>query len=171
MFAFGMRFWSKKLTKNPSKTRPESLKNRCRKRIVFQHRFFRVSASILEPLGVPTWTQFGSFGPKKIPRLPFFYPLKLDVLKNGVLEGSGLDFGASGARFGNLWRGFCSPQASGLEFARDGHNQHERCLSCEYPICATCGFTRPRDQRAVHENHKDKSRNCYCQPTRLPPKK
>ena len=33
--------------------------NRCRKRIVFQHRFFRVSASILEGLGPPTWNQIG----------------------------------------------------------------------------------------------------------------
>ena len=29
VFAFGMRFWSKKLTKNHSKTRPEPFKNRC----------------------------------------------------------------------------------------------------------------------------------------------
>ena len=33
----------------------------------------------------------------------FFYPLKLDVLKNCVLERSGLDFGASGPRFWKLW--------------------------------------------------------------------
>ena len=59
VFAFGMRFWSKKPTKNLSKTRPEPFKNRCRKRIVFQHRFFQVSASILEPLGPPTWNQVG----------------------------------------------------------------------------------------------------------------
>ena len=59
VFAFGMRFWSKKPTKNLSKTRPEPFKNRCRKRVVFQHRFFQVSASILEPLGPPTWSQVG----------------------------------------------------------------------------------------------------------------
>ena len=29
----------------------ERLKNRCQKRVVFQRRFFRVLASILEPLG------------------------------------------------------------------------------------------------------------------------
>ena len=33
----------------------------------------------------------------------FFYVLKLDVLKNRVLEGSGLDFGASGPRFWRRW--------------------------------------------------------------------
>ena len=33
----------------------------------------------------------------------FFYVLKLDVLKNRVLERSGLDFGASGPRFWRLW--------------------------------------------------------------------
>ena len=64
VFAFGMRFWSKKPTKNQSKTTSEPFKNRCQKWVVFQHRFFRVSASILEPLGLPTWTQVGFFGHK-----------------------------------------------------------------------------------------------------------
>ena len=54
-----MNFRSKKPTKNPSKTRPEPLQNRCWKCVVFQHRFFRVLASILEPLGPPTWSQVG----------------------------------------------------------------------------------------------------------------
>ena len=62
VFAFGMRFRSKKLTKNPSKTRSESFQNRCLKRVVFQHRFFRVSASILEGLGPPSWNQVCHFG-------------------------------------------------------------------------------------------------------------
>ena len=57
-------FGRKKPTKNPSKTRPEPLQNRCWKCVVFQHRFFRVLASILEPLGPPTWSQVGHFGPK-----------------------------------------------------------------------------------------------------------
>ena len=55
--AFGMDFRSKKPTKNLSKTTSEPFQNRCRKRVVFQHRFFRVSASILEGLGPPTWSQ------------------------------------------------------------------------------------------------------------------
>ena len=65
----------------------------------------------MEPLGRPAWTQVGSFGQwkKKLPRLAFFYPLKLDVFKNGVLEGSGLDFGGPGARFwrvqASIWKG------------------------------------------------------------------
>ena len=48
---------SKKPTKNLSKMRSEPSKNRCRKCVVFQHRFFRVSASILDPLGPPRWSQ------------------------------------------------------------------------------------------------------------------
>ena len=77
VFAFGMRSWSKKPTKNPSKTKPEPFKNRCRKWIVFQHRFFRVSASILEPLGLPTWTQVGSKTHLSQKGTLFFSPLKL----------------------------------------------------------------------------------------------
>ena len=52
--AFGMPFGSEKPTKNPSKTRSEPFKNRCQKRVVFQHRFFEVLASIWEPLGPPS---------------------------------------------------------------------------------------------------------------------
>ncbi len=59
-FAFCMRFRSKKPTKNLSKTMSEPFQNRCQKRVVSQHRFFRVSASILEGLGPPTWSQVGS---------------------------------------------------------------------------------------------------------------
>ena len=55
--AFRMHFDSKKPTKNQSKTTSEPFKNRCQKYVVFQHRFFRVSASILEPLGPPRWSQ------------------------------------------------------------------------------------------------------------------
>ena len=47
------------------------------------------------------------------------YLLKLDVLKNGVLEGSGLDFGAPGLDFGDpgprFWRPWgtkCYPRAT-----------------------------------------------------------
>ena len=59
-FAIGTYFWSKKPTKNLPKTKSEPFKNRCKKRVVFQHRFFRVSGSILEPLGLPRWNQIGS---------------------------------------------------------------------------------------------------------------
>ena len=52
--AFRMHFWFQKLSKNSSKTTSEPFTNRCRKSIVFQHRFFRVSAFILEPLGSPS---------------------------------------------------------------------------------------------------------------------
>ena len=63
--AFRMHFGSKKPTKNQSKTTSEPFKNRCQKCVVFQHRFFRVSASILEGLGAPTWSQVGYFGLQK----------------------------------------------------------------------------------------------------------
>ena len=52
-----MHFCSEKPIKNPSKTTSEPLENRCQKRVVFQHRFFQVSASNLKPLGPPTWSQ------------------------------------------------------------------------------------------------------------------
>ena len=61
-FDFRIHFFSEKPTKNPSKMRSEPFQNRCRKRVVFQHRFFRVSDSILEPLGPPRWSQVGHFG-------------------------------------------------------------------------------------------------------------
>ena len=57
--AIFMYFSFKKPTKNPSKTTAEPFKNRCPKRVVFQHRFLRVWASILEPLGPPRWSQVG----------------------------------------------------------------------------------------------------------------
>ena len=53
-------FSIKNPTPNPSKTKSKPLKNRCQKRIVFRHRFLRLSASILEPLGPPRWSQVGS---------------------------------------------------------------------------------------------------------------
>ena len=53
-FACCMHFWFKKPTQNPSKTTSEPFKNRCKKRVVFHHRFFRALASILEPLGPPS---------------------------------------------------------------------------------------------------------------------
>ena len=65
-FAFCMHFWSKKHTKNPSKTRAEPSENRCQKRVVFLHRFFRVSALILERLGTPNPSQNRNFGPKTL---------------------------------------------------------------------------------------------------------
>ena len=69
--AISMLSRSKKPIKNPSKTRSEPFKNRCRKRIVFQHRFFRVSALILEGLGPPRWSQVGPKGPAKLLGQPF----------------------------------------------------------------------------------------------------
>ena len=47
--------------------------------------------------GIDSKSQFYSWG------TDIFDVLKLDVLKNRVLERSGLDFGASGPRFRRLW--------------------------------------------------------------------
>ena len=47
-------FWGQKSKK--------SWKNRCQKRIDFSCRFFSILASILEPLGPPSWSQVGHLG-------------------------------------------------------------------------------------------------------------
>ena len=65
---------------NPCKTRSEPLKNRCRKRVVFEHRFFTVSASILEGLGPPRWSQVGHFGLQKLGTAALLHPLKLSAV-------------------------------------------------------------------------------------------
>ena len=116
VFAFGLRFWSKKPTKNLPKTRPEPFKNRCRKRVVFQHRFFQVSASILEPLGPPTWNQVGSKTYFSQGGTLFFSPLKLNVFKNGVSDGSDIDFGGSWPRFWKLQVSILD--GSGIDFSK-----------------------------------------------------
>ena len=59
-----VHFSFQKSSQNPSKTRSEPFKNRCRKRVDFQHRFFEVLASIWEGLGPPRWSQVGHFGLK-----------------------------------------------------------------------------------------------------------
>ena len=106
--AFRMHFGSKKPTKNQSKTTSEPFKNRCQKYVVFQHRFFRVSASILEGLGPPSWSQVGYFGYQRGRMRPSKSLLKLNVFKKwrvgklqarfwslraSILEALGLDFG------------------------------------------------------------------------------
>ena len=58
----------------------------------------------------------------------FFYLLKLDVLKNCVLEGSGLDFGGPRARFWKVLGHQIAPgwpqglilEAPGLDFGGSG---------------------------------------------------
>ena len=79
LIAFGMHFWFKKPTENPSKTGSEPFQNRCQKHVVFQHRFFRVSASILEGLGLPTWSQVGFKTLKFRVRKPLLSDLKLNI--------------------------------------------------------------------------------------------
>ncbi len=69
----------KKPTKNLSKTTSEPFQNRCQKCVVFRHRFFRVSASILKPLGPPTWSQVGHFGLKQLGAVLLLSLLKLSV--------------------------------------------------------------------------------------------
>ena len=53
-------FGIQKPSKNLLKTMPGRPKNRSRKHVVFEYRFFRILASILEALGPPTWSQVGS---------------------------------------------------------------------------------------------------------------
>ena len=65
-------FSFQKSSQNPSKTRSKPFKNRCRKRVDFQHRFFEVLASIWEGLGPPRWSQVGHFGLKILPCSNFF---------------------------------------------------------------------------------------------------
>ena len=77
----------KKASKNPSKTRSEPLKNRCQKHLVFQRLFSRVSVSIWEPLGPPSWSQVGHFGTKKLIGGALWAPLKLDVFQKWYLGG------------------------------------------------------------------------------------
>ena len=55
-------FFFKKSSKNPSKMKPEHLKKRCQKHVIFGHRLFRVPASILEGLEPPSWRQIGRLG-------------------------------------------------------------------------------------------------------------
>ena len=105
-FAFGMRFGRQNYAKNHSKTRPGPFKNRCRKHVDFQHRFFENLASIWEGLGSPRWHQVGHVGPPKLLNSSFFTLLSCRSFKNGVLEGSRLDFGGSGARFWRVWGWF-----------------------------------------------------------------
>ena len=99
-------FFFEKWPKNPSKTKPGRLKNRCQKYVVFRHRFFRVLVSISEPLGPPSWSQVGHFGLKKLGGAPSWAFLELPGwileaprLAISVLEASRLDFGGSKPRF------------------------------------------------------------------------
>ena len=117
-FAFGMRFGNENHAKNPSKTRPEPFKNRCRKHVDFQHRFSEVLASIWEGLGPPRWSQVRYFAPPQTSEQLFFYPLKLKVFKKwrlgglrarfrrppgSIFEGPGTNF----SRFWASWQGHC----------------------------------------------------------------
>ena len=114
--AFRTHFDSKKPTKNPSKTRSEPFKNRCQKRVVFQHRFFGVSALILEGLDPSRWSQVGQKGPAKLSGQPLFYPLKLKFFKKWRLGGLRTRFWRPRAPFlrprGSIW------ERSGAMFSR-----------------------------------------------------
>ena len=109
-----VHFSFQKSSQNPSKTRTEPFKNRCRKRVDFQHRFFEVLASIWEGLGPPRWSQVGHFGFKTLGTVLPKSVLKLDVFWNGVLEGSRIHFGGSRARFWRVWGRFFETFASFL---------------------------------------------------------
>ena len=115
-------FSFQKSSKNPSKTRSEPFKNRCRKRVDFQHWFFEVLASIWEGLGPPRWSQVGSRpedAASKSLKGFFFGCLKLNVcyklrlgglqapfwrLQGSILEGLEMIFLYFGKLFGMLPR-------------------------------------------------------------------
>ena len=80
-------FGLKKLSQNPSKTRSEPLQNRWQKRVVFQHRFFGVSTSILEGLGLPFWSQVCHCGYKNTITHPPLSDLRVNVLSKWRLGG------------------------------------------------------------------------------------
>ena len=96
-----MHFRTKKPTKKPSKTRSEASKNRCQKRLVFQLRFLRLLASILEPLGPPKWSQVGHKGSKKLWYLAPWSLLFFFCFKKWRLGGLRARFWRPRARF---WR-------------------------------------------------------------------
>ena len=75
-------FFFKKSSKNPSKMKPEHLKKRCQKHVIFGHRLFRVPASILEGLEPPSWKQIGRLGtPGRSQKSP-----KSNILGTGVQD-------------------------------------------------------------------------------------
>ena len=96
VFAIFMHFSFQNSSQNPSKTRSEHFKNRCRKRVDFQHRFFEVLASIWEGLVLSRWSQVGSKWPPGLRAQPPKSLLKLNVFKKYRL-------GCSRARFWSLW--------------------------------------------------------------------
>ena len=115
--AFCIHFRSEKPTENPSKMRSEPFQNRCRKRVVFQHRFFRVSAWILEGPGTSNLEPSWPFWPKNFAGSAPFYLLKLSVFKK--------------LRLGGLWPRFWKPGGSILEGPGSifkGFGRLKRCL-------------------------------------------
>ena len=101
-----VHFSFQKSSQNPSKTRSEPFKNRCRKRVDFQHRFSKVSVSIWEGLEPPRWNQVGYFGSPKLLDRPSWAFLSDRSFKNSVLDGSRFNFGGPRARSWRLWGGF-----------------------------------------------------------------
>ena len=63
----------------------------------------------MEALGPPTWSHVGHFGFQNLRMVPPKSLLKFDVVKNGVLEASGLDVEASRPRFWSLQASILEP--------------------------------------------------------------
>ena len=111
------KIW-KKPTKNPPKMRSEPFKNRCQKRVAFQHRFFRVSASILQGLGLQDGAKLAK-NRKFLKRgCTFFtfwswrsWKIASWSAPDSILEPPGLDFGGSGLRFWPILKN------SGIDFS------------------------------------------------------
>ena len=128
--AFGMDFGSKNLPKttpkrgqNPSKIHAENV-------LIFDIVLFRVLASILEPLGPPSWSYVGSKSfPKVFPQLPWSL-LKLDAFLKWRL-------GGFRARF---WRPRASIlEGSGTIFSKFSHVFGHVCRELAENLSRTCG--------------------------------
>ena len=63
-FSCCIHFWSKKPSKNLSKTRFKRWQNRCQKRVVSQHRFFAFGIPFWRVLGLQFGAKLGQVGPK-----------------------------------------------------------------------------------------------------------
>ena len=94
--------------------KPEHLKKRCQKHVIFWHRLFRALASILEGLGPPSWSQIGRLGlpgrsqkPQKSNLLGICVPDASqeapEWLQRGSKEGPEVDFRRIFDRFGSLF--------------------------------------------------------------------
>ena len=119
---FRIHFGSKKPLKNPSKTRSGPFKNRCQKCVIFQRRFFRVSASISEGLGSQVGAKLAVLGsqdaPKSLQNPVFWEPVSKTLVKRlqkGSQGAPDVDFRRIFDGFGNLFSSFSAVKINSLD--------------------------------------------------------